>query len=99
MFVRCDICSHEYPLVFSEELYSHVDKTQGCGCASFKWDETHIRCFYGSKYDDMKFMWVNEVRPQEYNTCDNICDLCIDNLLSQNIIVDVTVYGTLVPNP
>ena len=83
--VICDVCSSEYPLVFPWS--KDIDETQGWGCASFKWDEAHIRCFYGSKHDDDKYMWVNKTRPEEYNKCDNICDSCIDNLESQGILI------------
>jgi len=94
MSVICYSCFNKYALVYSEDSYPDMDKTQGIGCASFKCDETHTRCFYGSKYDDMKFKWIDG------NPYDgNICDECIEKLLNNGVIIDVTQYPKLVPNP
>ena len=93
MSVICYLCSERYPLVFPEEFYPETDKNQGIGCASFKCDGTHTKCFYGSMYDDMKFEWIDN------NLHDNnICDLCIEKLLNNGIIIDVTQYPRLVIN-
>lgn len=78
--MMCDICLSKYPLVFSD-----VDENQGYGCCSIV-TEKWVRCSYGSIYDDQIFIWEGGLCPKQYLNHKNICDICIDHLMTKNVL-------------
>jgi len=95
--VICDNCKNSYPLVFTPDIYHDYDPDQGVDCCTIV-SEDCIKCSYGSKYDDDTFLWTNSFRPEIYSNYRNVCDKCIERLITDGIIVKKEVNQYLVFN-
>lgn len=75
--IVCCLCLSRYPSIFGE--------TQGRHCSTTVID-SEIVCHYGSDHDTMGYKWVSGNKPEQYKHTKNICDMCLDILIKDNII-------------
>lgn len=76
--VVCDVCAVGYASI-------NQSLNQGYDCAGYMTD-AGISCGYGSLLDFNYYKWTEMLRPEEFRNCELICDKCIEELLSKNII-------------